>query len=304
MTCDYPERQGKYIRPTLLLLACEAMGTDQSKAMTTAAALQLSEDWILVHDDIEDGSKYRRGKRTLHELYTKPLAINAGDTLHLVMWRLLFDNYRNLGINLANRVSNEFYNMLIRTHIGQSIELFWQRSKDQMSETQIEFIMTGKAAYYTIAGPLRLGAIIAKANDSQIDQLLEFGRVLGLAFQIQDDILDVTSTFDGMKLQVGNDIYEGKATILLAHLLRTVSNGTRRDIIRVINKPRMRKSVKDVSHVISLMREYGSIDYATHRKVHFAKMAESLFSKIRFFTNKRAADGLAMAIRFLVDRSA
>src|SRR3989344_3960571 len=84
---DYPDRQGKYIRPTLVLLMCEMLGGDSEKALLTAAAMQTSEDWILNHDDIQDKSEERRGKPTLHRIYGLNIALNAGDASHMIMWK-------------------------------------------------------------------------------------------------------------------------------------------------------------------------------------------------------------------------
>src|SRR3989344_7115050 len=89
---EYPERKGKYIRPTLLLLTAEGMGTKEEIALQTAAAMQTSEDWLLIHDDLEDDSEFRRGKLTLHKMHGEKLAINAGDALHIIMWKILLDN--------------------------------------------------------------------------------------------------------------------------------------------------------------------------------------------------------------------
>jgi len=94
MVADYPERKGKYLRPSLVLLTALAMGFPEEKALLTAAAMQTSEDWILNHDDIEDDSLQRRGKPALHKIYSKELAINAGDGLHILMWKMLLDNLK------------------------------------------------------------------------------------------------------------------------------------------------------------------------------------------------------------------
>ena len=93
----YPKRMGKYFRPSLVILTGEAMGVKQEKLLNTAAAQQLSEEWILIHDDVEDDSLQRRGEMALHRIYSKELAINAGDALHVLMWRILQNNQKVLG---------------------------------------------------------------------------------------------------------------------------------------------------------------------------------------------------------------
>ena len=193
---EYPLRQGKYLRPTLLVLTCEAMGGKIKDAIKTAAAMQMSEEWILIHDDIEDNSEKRRGEPTLHKIYGDELAINAGDSLQIIMWKIIND------LSLK-RISEEFYTMLIRTTLGQGVEQIWTNRKGKdISKDEYFFIADSKSAYYTISGPMRLGAIVAGASRDQIEKITNFGLYLGRCFQLVDDILDLEQ-----------DKKEGKVTL-------------------------------------------------------------------------------------------
>jgi len=181
---DYPERGGKYLRPAFVLLIAEAFGAEAAKAIKTAAAMQLSEEWMLIHDDIEDKSETRRGKPTLHKLYGTELAINAGDSLHMIMWKIINDENNK-------SVSEEFYRMLLRTALGQGIEQIWTNEGGKtIDNDKYFFVADGKSGYYSIAGPMRLGAIVAGATNEQIEKITEFGLYLGRCFQLVDDILD------------------------------------------------------------------------------------------------------------------
>ncbi len=192
----YPERKGKYLRPTLVVLIAEALGAKTNKVIKTAAAMQLSEEWILIHDDIEDNSELRRGEPTLHKIYGHELAINAGDSLHIIMWKILSDQ------NLV-AVNEEFYKMLLRTALGQGVEqIRTNRKTGKISDDEYFFIADSKSAYYSIAGPMRLGAITAGATPDQIEKITDFGLHLGRCFQLVDDILDMDQ-----------DKKEGKVTI-------------------------------------------------------------------------------------------
>lgn len=192
----YPKRKGKYIRPTLILLIASAMGTGVRKTVKTAAAMQLSEEWILIHDDIEDKSLIRRDKPTLHKIYGNELAINAGDSLHIIMWKIIND----IG---SKAISEEFYKMLLRTALGQGVEQIWTNRKSRtITGDKYFFVADSKSAYYSIAGPMRLGAIIAKASKAQLNKITEFGLHLGRCFQLVDDILDIKQ-----------DKKEGKVTL-------------------------------------------------------------------------------------------
>lgn len=188
---EYPLRKGKYLRPTLVLLTAEAMGAKPAKAVKTAAAMQVSEDWLLIHDDIQDKSSLRRGGKTLHRMYGIELALNAGDSLQTIMWKILADNQKILGTPKILRILEEFFQTILRTEHGQAIEISWTKSKRRFTDRDYFFVIDGKTSYYTMALPLRLGAIIAGANQSQINKLTEFGLYLGRCFQLVDDILDL-----------------------------------------------------------------------------------------------------------------
>ncbi|HCR36194.1 MAG: Polyprenyl synthetase [Candidatus Woesebacteria bacterium GW2011_GWA2_33_20] len=192
---EYPERMGKYLRPTLVLLVAKAIGIKNKNLIKVAGAMQISEEWILIHDDIEDKSEKRRGKPTLHKLYGQELAINAGDALQMIMWKIIND------IN-SKKISNEFYEMLMRTALGQSVEQIWTNKRENLTDSQYFFVADSKSAYYSIAGPMRLGAIIANASQKQLDKITDFGLHLGRCFQLVDDILDVDQ-----------DKKEGKTTL-------------------------------------------------------------------------------------------
>lgn len=193
---EYPERKGKYLRPALVLLTAAALGLPIKKAIKTAAAMQISEEWILIHDDIEDKSAVRRGGPTLHKLYGDELAINAGDSLHIIMWKILNDQ-------ASKSINEEFYRMLMRTALGQGVEQIWTNAhKNNLSDSEYFFIADSKSAYYSIAGPMRLGAILAGASPDQIEKITEFGLYLGRCFQLVDDILDIESDKKEKKLTI------------------------------------------------------------------------------------------------------
>lgn len=283
IVCDYPSRRGKYVRPTLVLLMAEAMSGSSDVAMHTAVAMQMSEDWILIHDDWEDGSLERRGKPALHRLVSSEIAVNAGDALHECMHRVLCENFRLLDVDLARRVQHEFFLMIERTTFGQYAEIRWtQENKDDMNEEDVLFTISGKTVYYTIAGPLRLGAILAGANEEQLKRIYEFSYPLGLCFQIRDDVLDLTGDFEGQKKQKYNDIFEGKRTLILLHLLRSCSAEERVRIEATLSKPREEKMEAEVQYIRDLMDTYGSIAYAESEAERYASQALDLLPSIDF----------------------
>lgn len=294
---DYPQRKGKYIRPTLLMLTAQAMGVDPSQANPVAAAMQLSEEWILIHDDIEDESLERRGLPTLSKIYGIPLALNAGDSLHVLMWKMILD------INNPP-ISEEFYRLLNRTTFGQTIDIKWnQDNKLDITNEDVFLILESKTCYYTISGPMRLGAILAGATESQLTHLYNFGIYLGRAFQIIDDILDLTSDFSGLKKQPYNDIYEGKRTIILSHLLSSVTPKEKQTIQAILSKPRDLKTEAEVLQIIELIKKYHSLDYSKQLALDFAQKAREIFDQdLTFLKAEPYRSHLSLAIDFIVHR--
>ena len=305
LVSEYPERQGKYLRPALVFLTCEAMGGNKRKALKTAAAMQTSEDWFLIHDDLEDKSVERRGKATLHRMYSSELAVNAGDALQIIMWKIISDNQGVLGAQKTVAVTNEFYKILTRTALGQTSEIRWiQKNITDFSDNDWLFISDGKTSYYTIAGPMRLGAIIAGVNYKQLEKITEFGLFLGRCFQLVDDILDVTSDFAGLKKQTGNDIREGKRTILLGHLLRNAKRADKKKVIKIMNRAGEKKTEEDVNWIIKKMHQYGSIEYARSLAKKFKDRAYQIFNEdLTFLSNQPARKDLETLIHFVLERN-
>lgn len=294
---EYPERKGKYLRPSLVLLACKAMAGNVNKAIKTAAAMQLSEDWLLIHDDFEDRSPERRGRPALQKMFGDEQAVNAGDAVHIIMWKILND----LG---DPEISEEFYKMLFRTALGQSTEISWYQGKNfNYTDEDWFFIADGKTSYYTIAGPLRLGAAIGGANQNQLKLLADFGRKLGRCFQLVDDILDAISEFEGQKKQKGNDVFEGKRTLILGHLLRSAKVSDRNKIIGILSKTREQKTQKEVNWILNKMVEYKSVDYARNIARDYKDMARKIFdTKLDFLKHEPARSQLKELIDFILER--
>jgi geranylgeranyl diphosphate synthase type II len=294
ISSEYSLRQGKYLRPSLLLMTAGALNFDFKKAIPAAAAMQISEDWILNHDDIEDDSLDRRGLPSLHRQVGIPLAINAGDALHALNWQLIH--------SLKNdTIFQEFSQIINKTITGQTYEIkIIQDKKFDLKIEEVYKIIESKTCYYTISGPMRLGAILADASPSQLDLLYQFGLYLGKSFQIIDDYLDLTSDFSGEKKQVGNDIYEGKRTVFLFHLLQNCSDP---QIIKILKKDRSQKSPQEVDYIISLMKKYKSLEYGYNLALDFAQKANDFFDKELFFLKKEPyRQELKEIINFIVHR--
>ena len=278
MMRDYPSRKGKGIRGNLCLLSCSMLGGDPDRCIDTAAAIELFESWVLIHDDIEDGSDMRRGDVTLHLKHSIPLAINAGDSLHNRMWQILLRNRETLGIELTFRVADEFLHMINRTTEGQHVELSWtENSRFDLTEEDYYSMCRSKTAWYTCISPLRLGGMIGSAEEDALESMIDIGTDMGLAFQIQDDVLNLLGDEKKYGKEIYGDIREGKRTLALIHLLTNSDPKTREGIEKVLSKRREDKTEEDVGHVLAAMEEYDSVEYARNRASELARQARAKF---------------------------
>ena len=254
MMRDYPNRTGKMIRSRLLVASCLAHGGRFEVALPLAAALELFQNWVLIHDDIEDDSDERRGLPALHRLYPVSLAINAGDALHVYMWKVVH------GAAVPGAFE-EFLEMINRTAEGQHVDLGWVEAKrwDIRQADYLELVRL-KTARYTVVSPLRLGALAAGCvPDSRLTQA---GLDLGIAFQIRDDVLNLIGDFATYGKEIAGDLLEGKRTLMLVHLLEHADAVTRATVIATLERSRSEKTAAEIEFILAQMRDLGSIAHA------------------------------------------
>jgi geranylgeranyl diphosphate synthase type II len=303
MMRDYPSRPGKGMRPFLCVTTCRAAGGDGKKALLTAACIELFQNWILIHDDIEDGSELRRGRPALHRQYGEPLALNAGDALHAHMWGALALNRESLGPEMTVRIMEEFSRMVNETTEGQHMELDWVEHKRwDLKESDYYEMCTRKTSWYTTAGPCRLGAMVAGASEHILGKLKDFGLKLGVAFQIQDDSLNLVGDQAKYGKEKSDDILEGKRTLILIHLLGRVGPDEGKKLTAIMNKERAAKTPADVSYVLSLIERYDAIGYARKKAIELMKEATEVLESISWKGDAEAAALLNLFARFAVER--
>jgi len=303
MMRDYPGRQAKGMRPFLCVTACKAAGGSEDDSLLTAACIELFQNWILIHDDIEDGSELRRGEPSLHRKYNVALALNTGDALHARTWEALLRNQERLGVGRTLLVMKEFSRMVNETTEGQHMELGWVTSRRwDLSERDYYEMCTKKTSWYTIASPCRLGAIVAGAAGPILDSLREYGIKLGIAFQIQDDALNLVGDQVKFGKAKSDDILEGKRTLILLHLLSTLGEGERDKVISIMNKDRGAKTAADVEHVMALIDRQDAVGFARKRASELMNEALAILNEISWKGDREAAETLAEFSRFAVER--
>ncbi len=304
MMLDYPRRAAKGLRPALCMLICEAFGGNPAHAINTAAALELLQNWLLIHDDIEDGSELRRGEPCLHQKYGIPMAINVGDALHCKMWELLQRNTDILGKELALRILSEFIQLSNQVVEGQHIELSWvHENRWNLNEEDYLTMCIQKTAWYTCITPCRLGAIIGGASERDVDSFVELGKELGVAFQIQDDVLNLIGDVGRYGKEIAGDISEGKRTLVLIHLFNSCTSTEAQHVIDIMARPRDEKTGSEVEWVLQLMKKYKSIAYAQQRSEALLQEAACRFKQnFSHIPEGRAKQLFLSLINFFVER--
>jgi len=227
---DYPYRRGKAVRPTMTMLFSDAFGADHESALKVAAAFQLLEDWGLGRDDLLDGGVLRRGRPSLHLLYGVPKAINALDMLHAYVWDMLY-SYCALPPRKYRLVHDIFTETTTVTLSGQHLDVEARAIPlEKFTEEAYRNIVKKKTAFYTGAVPGLLGAALA-GRKSCLGGIRRFGAMLGESFQIMDDVLDVENDGTGRFGKIpGNDIVEGKRTMVVLEALRVLRPRERREL--------------------------------------------------------------------------
>lgn len=294
---QFSDNSGKRHRPLICLLACEAVGGDPKQAWPAAAAIEHFHTAALVHDDIEDSSLTRRDEPCMHIAEGLGIAINAGDlALALVCGTVVHDP--GLDDPTKIRVLGELVGMTTRTIEGQALDIGWAR--DGRFDLTIDDYLTmanHKTGFYSGGVPLAIGAIIGGGSTAQVETLRAFGMAAGLAFQIQDDILNLCGTRESTKKDFRSDIAEGKRTLVAIHALQ---HSDRRDRLREILSAHSDDAVV-LAEAVEIMQEAGSIEFA--RDYSRDLIVEAKACLVDAVPASRARDLLASMADYFVKRS-
>lgn len=277
---EYPSRPGKALRPALCLAASRVFGAESDDALGVAVAIELLHNAFLVHDDIADGSEMRRGRPTLAASYGMAAALNAGDGLAVVAGQVLRRATRRLDRDLADLVWAEFDTMAMRTLEGQALEVGWQADHvDNLGPADYLELIMHKTCWYTTIHPLRVGAIVGSRGTADLAPLVRFGFHFGAAFQIRDDLLNLIGDERQYGKEILGDLYEGKRTLTLMHLLSVASGDDGEFVRNYLKLQRAERSQELVLRIRSMMDEYGSIDFTSEYAEGILLVAEEYFEQ-------------------------
>lgn len=206
---------GKRLRPVMCLETCRMFGGNIEEAIPAACAIEMLHSQTLIHDDLPcmDNDDFRRGKPTNHKVFGEATAVLAGDALLTFAPQILTKNSKNLGAEKLLKVLEEYFQYAGAYGViaGQVIDIESEKNYPENPEETLKYIHTHKTAdLFKLS--VRTGAIIADAHEKYLDIITDFAQKLGFAFQIADDILDETSTFEEMGKTLGKDKQAGKLT--------------------------------------------------------------------------------------------
>lgn len=294
---EFSDNSGKRHRPLICLLACEAVGGDPKQAWPAAAAIEHFHTAALIHDDIEDSSLTRRDEPCMHIAEGEGLAINAGDlALALVCGTVVHDP--GLDDSMKIRVLAELVDMTTRTIEGQALDIGWAR--DGRFDLTLDDYLTmanHKTAFYSGGVPLAVGAIIGGGSTAQVETLRAFGMAAGLAFQIQDDVLNLVGTKESTKKDFRSDVAEGKRTLVAIHALHNTEPNDR--LLEMLSA-RTTDPVL-LAEAVEIMEAAGSIDFA--RDYARDLIVEAKAGLLESVPKSRARDLLGSMADFFIKRS-
>lgn len=272
---DYILQSGKRIRPALMYHTYSALGgEDREQAMKAAMAPELIHTFLIIHDDIIDRDNLRRGNPSVHYLYRrsakdkfagKEEAIHYGNSQAICVADMAFSMVNeiiaelNFEQDIKNRLFKKIGDIIFNTTIGEFYDVFAAAEKN-ISEKDVLSILEYKTARYTVEGPIHLGAIIAGAGEETMKNLSEYSVPLGIAFQIQDDILGVFGSEKETGKPAGADIKEGKKTLLIVKALEFSNSSQKEKINSALGNHKI--SNDEVEDIRNIIKETGSLAYS------------------------------------------
>ncbi|MDO4842118.1 MAG: polyprenyl synthetase family protein [Phoenicibacter congonensis] len=257
------ENPGKCSRSLCCLLANYAFSGKIADCITSALAIEVFQNAALIHDDIADNALTRRNKPCLHVTHGIGTALNAGDYALTFMDQLVL-NDDQLQDATKMEVLLELSNMKTKTIEGQAIDIGWENAGGfGQNEEDYEKMATLKTANYTCASPMAIGAIIAGAPKDKVQQLREAGLKCGLAFQIQDDLLNVDRTTQDSSKDFALDIAEGKRTLIALHAIKSLDAENSKKLQDILDSND--NTPQEIEDALNLIEKSGALDYAKER---------------------------------------
>ncbi len=285
---EYTLRGGKRIRAILMILGYRMFGGMSDEIIDAASALELVQSYFLIHDDIMDESDKRRGKATVHKIYENEhltygfpgnparfgenMGIVTGDLANIYAFEIF--SRTNFPSNNKENARKELERIMEYTGYGQLIDVY-SSMLSNFSENDLLLLHEYKTANYTIYGPLALGAILA---GEETHKLRDFAIPIGIAFQLQDDILGLFGDEKKIGKPVTSDLAEGKKTLLIIKALENAKNDEREIIMNALGNPTV--TIEQLKKIRNIVKNTGSLDYSINLAAELVEQGKSRLQSI------------------------
>lgn len=287
------ESGGKRIRPILLILSCEAVGGNVEECLDAAVAVELLHNFTLVHDDIMDQDDMRRGRPTVHKKWDTDIALLAGDGLVALAYQCLLQTKSSR----IHQIATIFTNGIVELCEGQALDREFETRNDVRLNDYINMIEKKTAKLLKVSA--KIGALIGEGEKSEVELLGEFGHNLGLAFQIQDDLLDITSDENTLGKTFGSDVMRRKQTYLLIHALTHADIEAKTKLHSLLSTSEILRS--QIMEVKSLFEKIGSIEAAQSAIDKYLNSAQKKINALQTVSKK---EDLSSFLSYISDRNA
>lgn len=248
-------RGGKRLRPLLFLTLMNAFGENPKKYLDFACLMEIVHNGTLVVDDVEDNSELRRGRSTLHKMFGVDIAINAGAAMYFLPLSILLQRSKKISEQQRIKLFQIYAEELISVHVGQAIDIYWHKHLPHNVSVDNYFEMCRLKTGSLMRFSARFACVLANQDKKTEDAFKIFAESIGIAFQIKDDVLDVTATRKTFGKAFGNDITEGKLSLPIILALKELSGK---------DKQRLRGILLAHTHAKSLIREAHALIRKTH----------------------------------------
>ena len=267
---------GKRLRPYMVIRSCQILGGKSSNAMISASAVEMVHNFTLVHDDIMDNDEMRHGVPTVHKKFGTPIAILAGDVLFSKAFQIISES--KLSPNATTHLISRLAKACVDVCEGQLLDI--KMADEKRIPTEVEYItMVGKKTAALFDVSCAMGAICATNKPKDISNLSAFGRNLGIAFQITDDLIGVMGDPKVTKKPVGNDLREGKKSLPILMAIKLAKDNEKKIILKAFGNTKVSK--KDLNRAVEVIRSLGIEEKVRNQALKYAEKSEKSLTKYK-----------------------
>ena len=298
---NFLSRGGKRWRPVLFLLITEAIGGDVKKVKDFIVIPELVHNGTIIIDDIEDQGELRRGKPCLHRIFGEDIAINAGNFLYFLPLITLIKNKNKFKPEIVMKAYETYIQEMINLGFGQGTDIFWHKGRvKKITEKEYLQMCAFKTGCLSRMAA-KMAVVLSGGGNELAEKLGRVAEAVGVAFQIQDDILDITLSGPerkGFGKSFGNDIKEGKRTLMIIHTLKKANIKDKKRLIELLDKHT--DDLKERKEAIEIIQKYQSLEYA--QKVARKIMTAAWLKADRMLEPSPAKKRLKEFVNYLIAR--